>query len=254
MRRAVHGHHPRRDQVVGSEIRRRRAHAQGNLRRSRRLCDRPDACQAGAVGRGAQPLQAPEPCQQIGRYRTGEIEHPADRADGLRQDAAGADAGAHPRRALHHGRRHHADRGRLCRRGCREHHPQALAGVRIQCRTRPARHRLYRRGRQDHPQVRQPVDHPRCLGRGRAAGAAEDHGRHGGQRAAAGRAQASAAGIPAGRHHQHPVHLRRRLCRARQDHRARGKGSAIGFGADVQGRGEAHDWRDFWDNWSPRIC
>ena len=32
-------------------------------------------------------------------------------------------------------------------------------------------------------------------------------------RAAAGRAQASAAGIPAGGHHEHPVHLRRRLCR-----------------------------------------
>ena len=29
------------------------------------------------------------------------------------------------------------------------------------------------------PQVRQPVDHPRRLGRGRAAGAPEDHGRHG---------------------------------------------------------------------------
>ena len=37
-------------------------------------------------------------------------------------------------------------------------------------------------------------------------------------RAAAGRPQASAAGIPAGRHDQHPVHLRRRLCRPRQDH------------------------------------
>ncbi len=38
---------------------------------------------------------------------------------------------------------------------------------------------LYRRGRQDQPQVGQPLDHPRRLGRGRAAGAAEDHGRHG---------------------------------------------------------------------------
>ena len=33
-------------------------------------------------------------------------------------------------------------------------------------------------------------------------------------RAAAGRPQASAAGVPAGRHDQHPVHLRRRLLRA----------------------------------------
>ena len=69
------------------------------------------------------------------------------------------------------------------------------------------------------PQVRQPLDHPRRLGRGRAAGAPEDHGGHGRLRAAAGRAQASAAGVPAGRHHQHPLHLRRRLRRPRQDHR-----------------------------------
>ena len=148
-----------------------------------------------------------------------EVEHPADRPDRLRQDPTGADAGADPRCALHHGRRDHADRGRLCRRGCREHHPQAAAGQRIQCRARPARHRLYRRGRQDHPQVGQPLDHPRRLGRGGAAGALEDHGGHRRLGAAPGRAQASAAGIPAGRHHQHPVHLRRRLRGAGKDHR-----------------------------------
>ncbi len=48
----------------------------------------------------------------------------------------------------------------------------------------------------------------------------EDHGRHRRLGAAAGRAQASAAGIPAGRHHQHPVHLRRRLRRPGEAHRA----------------------------------
>ena len=37
-------------------------------------------------------------------------------------------------------------------------------------------------------------------------------------RAAAGRPQAPAAGVPAGRHDQHPVHLRRRLRRAGADH------------------------------------
>ena len=47
-----------------------------------------------------------------------------------------------------------------------------LAGRRLQCRAGPARHRLYRRGRQDQPQGREPVDHPRRLRRGRAAGAA----------------------------------------------------------------------------------
>ena len=83
------------------------------------------------------------------RRRAGEVEHPADRPDRLRQDAAGADAGAHPRRAVHHGRRHDADRSRLCRRGRREHHPQAAAVGRLQCRAGAARHRLHRRGRQD---------------------------------------------------------------------------------------------------------
>ena len=63
------------------------------------------------------------------------------------------------------------------------------------------------------PQVRQPLDHPRRVGRGRAAGAAEADRRHHGQRAAAGRAQAPEPGLPADRHDQHPVHLRRRLRR-----------------------------------------
>ena len=69
------------------------------------------------------------------------------------------------------------------------------------------------------PQVRQSLDHPRRVGRGRPAGAAEADGRHHRLRSAAGRPQASAAGIPAGRHDQHPVHLRRRLRRPREDHR-----------------------------------
>ncbi len=140
---------------------------------------------------------------------------------GCGKTLAGADPGAHPGRAFHHGRRHHADRSRLCRRGRREHHPQAAAGRRLQCRAGPARHRLYRRSRQDLPQVRQSVHHPRRVGRGRAAGPAQDHGRHGRLGAAPGRPQASAAGIPAGGHHQHPLHLRRRLCRPGQDHLGR---------------------------------
>ncbi len=47
---------------------------------------------------------------------------------------------------------------------------------------------------------RQPVDHPRRVGRGRAAGAAQADRGHHRLGAAAGRPQASAAGIPAGRH------------------------------------------------------
>ena len=211
MRRTLHGHHPRRDQDHGSQGDGWRADTARHLQGAGRLCHRPDPRQAGAVGGGAQPLQAAEPRLQD-RCGAVEVQHPADRPDRLRQDPAGPDAGPHSGRALYHGRCDHADRSRLCGRGCRKHHPQAAAGVRIQRRTRPARHRLYRRGRQDHPQVRQPVDHPRRVGRGRAAGAVEDHGRHGCSRSAAGWPQASAAGIPAGRYHQHPVHLWRRLC------------------------------------------
>ena len=187
--------------------------------RPRRLRDRPGVRQARAVGGRPQPLQAPGARREGRRGRARQVQHPADRPDRLRQDAAGPDAGAHARRAVHHGRRHDADRGRLCRRGRREHHPQAAAGRRLQCRAGAARHRLHRRGRQDQPQVREPLDHPRRLGRGRAAGAAQDHRGHGRQRAAAGRPQAPAAGVPAGRHHQHPVHLRRRLRRPGADHR-----------------------------------
>ncbi len=48
-------------------------------------------------------------------------------------------------------------------------------------------------------------------GEGRAAGAAQDPRGHRGERAAAGRPQASAAGIHPDQHEGHPVHLRRRL-------------------------------------------
>src|SRR5215467_10163516 len=42
---------------------------------------------------------------QARRRRIGEVQHPADRSDQLGQDAAGADAGAHPRRAIRDGGR-----------------------------------------------------------------------------------------------------------------------------------------------------
>ena len=59
---------------------------------------------------------------------------------------------------------------------------------------------------------------------------------------AAGRPQAPAAGVPAGRHDQHPVHLRRRLLRASSGSSpARGRATSIGFGATVSGaRGPPH--------------
>ena len=113
------------------------------------------------------------------RRRAAEVEHPAARPDRLRQDAAGADAGAHPQRAVRDRRRHQPDRGGLRRRGRREHHRQPAAERRPRHREGAARDRLHRRDRQDRAQERQPVDHPRRLGRGRAAGAAQDHRGHG---------------------------------------------------------------------------
>ena len=64
---------------------------------------------------------------------------------GSRQDAACPDARPHPGRAVHDGGRDDADRSGLRRRGRREHHPEAAPGRRLQCRARPARHRLHRR-------------------------------------------------------------------------------------------------------------
>ena len=53
---------------------------------------------------------------------------------GSRQDAAGADAGAHPQRPLHHRGRHLPHRGRLRGRGRREHHRQPAPGRRLRHR------------------------------------------------------------------------------------------------------------------------
>ena len=65
----------------------------------------------------------------------------------------------------------------------------------------------------DNPSITRDVS-----GEGVQQALAQDHGRHHRVGAAAGRPQASAAGIPAGRHHQHPVRVRRRVRRSRQDH------------------------------------
>jgi hypothetical protein len=224
MRRALHGHHPRGVEVGPREVAGRRADPEGDPPRPRRLRHRAGPREEGPLGRGAQPLQAAGARLEAQRRRAREVQHHADRADGLGQDAARADARPHPRRALHDGRRDDANRSRLRRRGRREHHPEAAPGVRLQRRAGAARHRVHRRDRQDLAQVRQPVDHPGRVGRGRAAGPAQDHGRHGRVRAAAGRPQAPAAGVPAGRHDEHPVHLRRRVRGAGPDHLPAGQG------------------------------
>ena len=65
----------------------------------------------------------------------------------------------------------------------------------------------------DNPSITRDVS-----GEGVQQALAEDHGRHGCVGSSARRPQASAAGVPAGRHHEHPLHLRRRLLGPREDH------------------------------------
>ena len=130
-----------------------------------------------------------------------------------------ADARADPQRPVRDRRRDRADRGRLRRRGRREHPAQADPGRRLRHQEGRDRDHLHRRGRQDRAQGGQPVDHARRVGRGRPAGAAEDPRGDGRLGAAAGRPQAPAPGVPLDRHDEHPLHLRRRVRRAGEDHR-----------------------------------
>src|SRR5215467_12940556 len=58
MRRIVHGHHPRGEQILAGEVARRYSDSQGDSQSSRRLRDRSGSCQEGALGRGPQSLQA----------------------------------------------------------------------------------------------------------------------------------------------------------------------------------------------------
>ena len=86
----------------------------------------------------------------------------------------------------------------------------------------------------DNPSITRDVS-----GRGRPAGAAEDPRGDGRERAAPGRPQAPPPGLHPDRHHEHPVHLRWRLRRPREDRRgARRQAARSGFG--VRGRHVAH--------------
>ena len=198
------------------------AEAGRDLRRPAGVRRRPGEREAGALGRRLQPLQAraDDAERRRGRDRAAEVEHHAARADRLRQDAARPDPRADPQRPLRDRRRDRADRGRLRRRGRREHPPEADPGRRLRRQEGRDGDHLHRRDRQDRPQGRQPVDHPRRLRRGRAAGAAEDPRGHDRLGAAAGRAQAPPPGVPDDRHDQHPLHLRRLVRAARPRDRA----------------------------------
>ena len=196
--------------------------ADGDQLRPAGVRRRPGARQAHALGGRLQPLQARADDAVRGRERprAAEVQHPPARPDRLRQDAARADAREDPQRAVRDRGRHGADRGRLRRRGRREHPAQADPGRRLRRQEGRDRDHLHRRGRQDRAQGRQPVDHARRVGRGRAAGAPEDPGGHRRLGAAAGRAQAPAPGVPHDRHDEHPVHLRRCVRGPRQGGRA----------------------------------
>ena len=135
------------------------------------------------------------------------------------EDAARADARADPQRPVRDRGRDGAHRGRLRRRGRREHPPEAHPGRGLRRQEGRDRDHLHRRGRQDRAQGGQPVDHARRLRRGRPAGAPQDPRGHGRERAAPGRPQASAPGVPLHRHDEHPLHLRRGVRRAGEDHR-----------------------------------
>ena len=157
-------------------------------------------------------------------------------------------------RALRHRRRDQPHRGRLCRRGRGEYPPAPDPERRLRRRARAAGHHLHRRDRQDRPQEREPVHHARRIRRGRAAGAAQDPRGHRGFRAPAGRPQAPAAGVHPDRHHQHSLHLRRRVRRHRKDrrqpHRQKDHGLRRGYPQQEPGRQRGNHGAGS----KPRIC
>ena len=158
-------------------------------------------------------------------------QHPADRTDGFGQDAAGetlarllnvpftiADATTLTEAGYVGGMSKTSSRS--C---CRNVITMSKA-------PRPALSTLMRSTR--FRAKRKPVDHPGCVGRGRQAlllklieGTVASVPPQGGQ--------ASAAGVPAGRHPQYFVHLWRRL-RVWKIIQARSTSTGIGFSADIR--------------------
>ena len=90
---------------------------------------------------------------------------------------------------------------------------------------------LHRRNRQDRQDEPERLDHARRFRRRRAAGLAENAGRDRGQCSAARRPQASRAAVHPDGHDQHPVHLRRHVCRTST--RSSPSGSAGGRSASA---------------------
>ena len=121
-----------------------------------------------------------------------------------------------------------------------------LQNVRLQRREgHDARHRLHRRDRQDHAQGREPLDHARRQRRRRVQQALLKLMEGTVPRVPPqGRAQASAAGVPAGRYHEHPVHLWWRVQRPREDHRAPHRHEGPRLRREDPGRRPAQPQRD----------
>ncbi len=155
-------------------------------------------------------------------------------ADRQRQDAAGSDPGAHPGRAVHHGGRDDPDRAGYVGEDVENIILKLLQSADYNVE-RAQRGIVYidevdKISRKSD----NPVDHPRRVGRGRPAGAAQDHGRHG-------------RSVPpqGGRKHPQQEFLQvdttnilficgGAFAGLERIISARSKGTSIGFGADVR--------------------
>ena len=91
-------------------------------------------------------------------------------------------------------------------------------------------------------------------GEGRAAGPAQDPGRHHRLGAAPGRAQAPPPGVHPDRHHQHPVHLRRGLRRPGPDHREPDRAARASASGPTSAGPRTAATASCWPRCCPRTC
>ena len=162
------GERPGRGQAPGLA-----AHADRDQGLPRRLRHRPGPRQEGPRRRRLQPLQAhlPEEAARPARpgvKAAGHEDVELSKSNILLIGPTGSGktllaqiAGPLPQRPLHHRRRHQPHRGGLRGRGRREHHPEPPPQRRLRRGEGRPRHRLHRRDRQDCPQGRHALGHPR---------------------------------------------------------------------------------------------
>ena len=146
-----------RKQILAGQVARRHPDAEGNQESSRRLRDRPDPRQEGL----AVAVHTTTAAQPPSKHNDVELAKSNILLIGPTGWArpAGSDDGAHPRCAFTM-----ADATTLTEAGYVgedvENISSSCCSPRLQCRARPARHRLHRRDRQDFAQVRQPPRSP----------------------------------------------------------------------------------------------